>query len=343
MPERHNHGKNIIGTIRIQFCAKSFILRMYDVLARHNITWSRHCGLVEAIRSAAPRGDLLESPSAQANSTLPLRSPPGISPPLHTSSDPSASPRTGTSKSIALLPSPTPRRPQFRCTSISASASRPAAECLPPARPTPAEFQIRASFRLPNRTSRHRFPPPPATPPWSRKSPAIAYTLSTLPANVTILRPWSSRSSPVGWDPLPQSLSARFRLGLLPLPIAPDVPSPAVPCAVAPVPRPPGTLPVAVRTARTRTVAPAPPTQNVSRPPRLPQSAVVAIRPQGKDHSATKAAARWDPHSGNTSRQTRDSPRSPTGQFRYRARLGIFLATTEFSASGTRLDSPHCI
>jgi hypothetical protein len=35
MPERHNHGKNIIGTIRIQLCAKPFILQMYDVLARH--------------------------------------------------------------------------------------------------------------------------------------------------------------------------------------------------------------------------------------------------------------------------------------------------------------------
>jgi len=35
MPERHNHGKNIIGTIRIQLRAKSFILQMYDVLARH--------------------------------------------------------------------------------------------------------------------------------------------------------------------------------------------------------------------------------------------------------------------------------------------------------------------
>src|SRR5215469_16984695 len=33
MSERHNHGKNIIGTIRIQFCTKSFILQMYDVLA----------------------------------------------------------------------------------------------------------------------------------------------------------------------------------------------------------------------------------------------------------------------------------------------------------------------
>ena len=35
MPERHDHGTNIIGTIRIQLFAKSFILQMYDVLARH--------------------------------------------------------------------------------------------------------------------------------------------------------------------------------------------------------------------------------------------------------------------------------------------------------------------
>jgi len=35
MPERHNHGKNIIGTFRIQFCAKSFILQMYGLLANH--------------------------------------------------------------------------------------------------------------------------------------------------------------------------------------------------------------------------------------------------------------------------------------------------------------------
>ena len=39
MPEGHNHGKNIIGTIRIQLCFKSFILQMYDVLARDT---SRH-------------------------------------------------------------------------------------------------------------------------------------------------------------------------------------------------------------------------------------------------------------------------------------------------------------
>src|SRR5215472_532724 len=38
MSERHNHGKNIIRTIQIQLCAKSFILRMYDVLARHNLS-----------------------------------------------------------------------------------------------------------------------------------------------------------------------------------------------------------------------------------------------------------------------------------------------------------------
>ena len=36
MPKRNHHGKNIIGTIRIQLCAKSFILQVYDVLARHS-------------------------------------------------------------------------------------------------------------------------------------------------------------------------------------------------------------------------------------------------------------------------------------------------------------------
>jgi hypothetical protein len=36
MPERQDHGKNLIGTIRIQLFAKSFILKAYDVLARHN-------------------------------------------------------------------------------------------------------------------------------------------------------------------------------------------------------------------------------------------------------------------------------------------------------------------
>jgi len=44
MPERLNHGKNSIGTIRIQLCAKSFILQMYDVLARHR-PWPRNTQL----------------------------------------------------------------------------------------------------------------------------------------------------------------------------------------------------------------------------------------------------------------------------------------------------------
>ncbi len=38
MSERHDHSKNLIGTIQIQLFAKSFILRVYDVLARHRIT-----------------------------------------------------------------------------------------------------------------------------------------------------------------------------------------------------------------------------------------------------------------------------------------------------------------
>jgi hypothetical protein len=36
MSERHDHGKNSSGKIRIQLFAKSFILRVYDVLARHS-------------------------------------------------------------------------------------------------------------------------------------------------------------------------------------------------------------------------------------------------------------------------------------------------------------------
>jgi hypothetical protein len=36
MSKRRDHGKNIIGKVRIQPFAKSFILQVYDVLARHN-------------------------------------------------------------------------------------------------------------------------------------------------------------------------------------------------------------------------------------------------------------------------------------------------------------------
>jgi hypothetical protein len=36
MSERYDHGKNFTGKIRIELCAKSFILQVYDVLAKHN-------------------------------------------------------------------------------------------------------------------------------------------------------------------------------------------------------------------------------------------------------------------------------------------------------------------
>jgi hypothetical protein len=39
MSKRGDHGKNLIGTVRIQNCAKSFILQVYDVLARQRVRW----------------------------------------------------------------------------------------------------------------------------------------------------------------------------------------------------------------------------------------------------------------------------------------------------------------
>jgi len=41
MSERHDHGKNSSGKIRIQLFAKSFVLQVYDVVARHSScgTW----------------------------------------------------------------------------------------------------------------------------------------------------------------------------------------------------------------------------------------------------------------------------------------------------------------
>ena len=36
--ERYDHGKNFSGKIRIELSAKSFILQVYDVLARHSVT-----------------------------------------------------------------------------------------------------------------------------------------------------------------------------------------------------------------------------------------------------------------------------------------------------------------
>ena len=34
MSERHDHSGNYIGRVRIELCVKSFILQVYDVLAR---------------------------------------------------------------------------------------------------------------------------------------------------------------------------------------------------------------------------------------------------------------------------------------------------------------------
>jgi hypothetical protein len=36
MPERHDHVKNLIGTLRVELLAKSLIFRVYDVLARRS-------------------------------------------------------------------------------------------------------------------------------------------------------------------------------------------------------------------------------------------------------------------------------------------------------------------
>ena len=38
MSERHDHVKDVTETSRIQLCAKSFILQVYDVLARHSFS-----------------------------------------------------------------------------------------------------------------------------------------------------------------------------------------------------------------------------------------------------------------------------------------------------------------
>ena len=45
------HGKNLMGTIRIQLCAKSFILQMYDILARHK----REDRFPDCVSSMIPR------------------------------------------------------------------------------------------------------------------------------------------------------------------------------------------------------------------------------------------------------------------------------------------------
>jgi hypothetical protein len=49
MPERYDHGKNLTGTIRIELCAKSYILRGYDVLARHSCSRAVNVSFLESM------------------------------------------------------------------------------------------------------------------------------------------------------------------------------------------------------------------------------------------------------------------------------------------------------
>jgi hypothetical protein len=44
MSERHDHSRNYIGKVRIELFAKSFILQVYDVLARHRGSCVRQMG-----------------------------------------------------------------------------------------------------------------------------------------------------------------------------------------------------------------------------------------------------------------------------------------------------------
>jgi hypothetical protein len=41
MSGRYDHGKNFSAKVRIELFAKSFILQVYDVLARHNVSGIR--------------------------------------------------------------------------------------------------------------------------------------------------------------------------------------------------------------------------------------------------------------------------------------------------------------
>ena len=38
MSERHDHSGNYFGRVRIELCVKSFILQVYDVLARQSLS-----------------------------------------------------------------------------------------------------------------------------------------------------------------------------------------------------------------------------------------------------------------------------------------------------------------
>ena len=56
MSKRHDHGKNCSGKIRIELCAKSFILQVYDVLARH--TFKNRTIAGSPVREDRPRNSI---------------------------------------------------------------------------------------------------------------------------------------------------------------------------------------------------------------------------------------------------------------------------------------------
>jgi hypothetical protein len=67
MSERYDHGKNFSGKVRIELCAKSFILQVYDVLARHNSSrvqtgiWQAYLGAITL------RGKRVRKPGIKIN------------------------------------------------------------------------------------------------------------------------------------------------------------------------------------------------------------------------------------------------------------------------------------
>ena len=92
VPERGDHGKNLIETIRIQLFAKSFILQMYDVLASHpdvlplEESKSGFSPRIRDSRSQSSQGSerCLASPCSQRRTTSPASR--HIDPPMSTES-----------------------------------------------------------------------------------------------------------------------------------------------------------------------------------------------------------------------------------------------------------------
>src|ERR1700730_14692984 len=56
MPEKHDHDKHFIGTVPIEPVAMSFILRVYEVLASHNVTMGLSFGILERFSSRLSKG-----------------------------------------------------------------------------------------------------------------------------------------------------------------------------------------------------------------------------------------------------------------------------------------------